>query len=168
VIAGWGEAATTQGGFDLTLSLSVLEHVKYLDRFLRASVNATRPGGTIVHRYDLGHALYPASSYERWLVTLSRRLPWLVPASRFTTFVDPQHVIEVLGSLGVSDLRATYAQMYSLKQAMNHVSRIPGAQDLVERLLALDDQVAGTLRPRMSESQMAHLFPSVTIRGIRS
>ena len=65
VIAGWGEAATTQGGFDLTLSLSVLEHVKYLDRFLRASVNATRPGGTIVHRYDLGHALYPASSYER-------------------------------------------------------------------------------------------------------
>jgi len=168
VIAGWGEAATTQGGFDLTLSLSVLEHVKYLDRFLRASVNATRPGGTLVHRYDLGHALYPVSAYERWLVTLSRRVPWLVPASRFTTFVEPQHVIGVLGSLGVADLRATYAQMYSLKQAMNHVSRIPGAEELAERLLALDDHVAATLRPRISDSQMAHLFPSVTIRGIRS
>jgi hypothetical protein len=82
--------------------------------------------------------------------------------------VDPQHVIDVLGSLGVSDLRATCAQMYSLKQAMNHVSRIPGAQELAERLLALDDHVAGTLRPRMSDSQMAHLIPSVTIRGIRS
>jgi len=51
---------------------------------------------------------------------------------------------------------------------MNHVSRIPGAQELAERLVALDDQVAATLRPRTSDSQMAHLFPSVTVRGIRS
>lgn len=43
--------------FDLTVSLSVLEHVKYLDPFLRASVAATRPGGTVVHGYDLGHSL---------------------------------------------------------------------------------------------------------------
>jgi SAM-dependent methyltransferase len=58
VLAGWGEA-TDAGVFDLTLSLSVLEHVKYLDPFLRASVAMTRSGGTIVHRYDLGHSLYP-------------------------------------------------------------------------------------------------------------
>jgi SAM-dependent methyltransferase len=80
VLAGWGEATDMGDGFDLTLSLSVLEHVKYLDPFLRASVAATRPGGTIVHRYDLGHSLYPANHYERALVTLSRRAPWVVPA----------------------------------------------------------------------------------------
>jgi hypothetical protein len=72
---GWGEAMNAPESFDLTVSLSVLEHVKYLDPFLRASVAATRPGGTVVHRYDLGHSLYPATKYERLLVVVSRRMP---------------------------------------------------------------------------------------------
>ena len=41
VLAGWGEAMNAGESFDLTVSLSVLEHVKYLDPFLRASVAAT-------------------------------------------------------------------------------------------------------------------------------
>ena len=43
VLAGWGEAMNAPESFDLTVSLSVLEHVKYLDPFLRASVAATPP-----------------------------------------------------------------------------------------------------------------------------
>jgi SAM-dependent methyltransferase len=168
VLAGWGEAVNTPGGFDLTLSLSVLEHVKYLDRFLRAGVEATRPGGTIVHRYDLGHALYPVSAYERWLVRMSRHVPWLVPASRFTSYVAPSRVAAMLGALGVRDIHVSYAQMYSLKQAMNQVSRIEGAEDLARRLIAVDAEVASAVRPIVSDEEMARLLPSVTVRGIRS
>jgi len=96
VLAGWGEAMNAGESFDLTVSLSVLEHVKYLDAFLRASVAATRRGGTVVHRYDLGHSLYPATDYERLLVVVSRRMPWIVPASRFTSHLDPSRVARIL------------------------------------------------------------------------
>jgi SAM-dependent methyltransferase len=167
VLAGWGEATTTRDGFDLTLSLSVLEHVKYLDRFLGASVAATRPGGAIVHRYDLGHALYPVNSLERCLVALSRLAPWLVPASIFTSHPEPARVAAALTKLGVSDVRVTYAQMFSLKQAMNRLSRIDGADALVSRVLELDAEIAETVRPLMSDAEMARLFPSVAVRGVR-
>jgi SAM-dependent methyltransferase len=168
VIAGWGEAVSTGGGFDLTLSLSVLEHVKHLDRFLRASVEATRPGGTIVHRYDLGHALYPVNAYERWLVRTSRYLPWLVPASRFTSYVSRPRVVASLTALGVTGISVSYAQMYSLKQAMNAVSRMDGAEFLAGRMISVDAEVAAAVRPRLQDAEMERLFPSVIVRGLRS
>lgn len=167
MLAGWGEATDAGNEFDLTLSLSVLEHVKYLDPFLRASVAATRSGGTIVHRYDLGHSLYPASYYERVLVTLSRRAPWVVPATRFTTHVEPPRVTNTLSALGVIDLQVSYAQMYSLKQAMNRLSRMEDGLTVSKRVLDLDAEVSSTLRPLISDSEMAHLFPSVTVRGVK-
>jgi SAM-dependent methyltransferase len=167
VLAGWGEATDMGDGFDLTLSLSVLEHVKYLDPFLRASVASTRPSGTIVHRYDLGHSLYPANHYERVLVTLSRRAPWVVPASRFTTHVEPSRVVNTLSALGVSAIQVSYAQMYSLKQAMNRLSRMEDGLDVSKHVLDLDAEVSRILRPRVSAREMAHLFPSVTVRGIK-
>ena len=167
LLAGWGEAINAGASFDLTISLSVLEHVKYLDPFLRASVTATRPGGTVVHRYDLGHSLYPASNYERLLVVISRRMPWIVPASRFTSHLDPSRVARILGGLGLSRVEISYAQMYSLKQAMNRLSRIENGRELVERVLALDADVGSALRLVVTDREMTHLFPSVVVRGIK-
>jgi len=167
LLAGWGEAINAGESFDLTISLSVLEHVKYVDPFLRASVTATRPGGTVVHRYDLGHSLYPATNYERLLVFICRRIPWIVPASRFTSHLDPLHVARILGELGLSRVEISYAQMYSLKQAMNRLSRIENGRELVERVLALDADVGTALRLVMTDHEMAHLFPSVIVRGVR-
>jgi hypothetical protein len=153
--------------FDLTVSLSVLEHVKYLEPFLRASVAATRPGGTVVHRYDLGHSLYPATNYERLLVFMCRRMPWIVPASRFTSHLDPSRVACILGEFGLSRVEVCYAQMYSLKQAMNRLSRIENGRELAERVLALDADVGRALRLAVTDQEMAHLFPSVIVRGVR-
>jgi SAM-dependent methyltransferase len=167
VLAGWGKAMNAHESFDLTVSLSVLEHVKYLDPFLRASVAATRPGGTVVHRYDLGHSLYPGTKYERLLVVVSRRMPWIVPASRFTSHVDPLRVARILGELRFSRVEISYAQMYSLKQAMNRLSRLENGRELVERVLALDADVGRAVRPVVTDREMAHLFPSVIVRGVR-
>src|SRR3989344_2294822 len=60
----------TLGGFDFVISLSVLEHVKNLPAFLKFSVERTRSGGSIIHLYDLGHALYPKSLKEKIQVAL--------------------------------------------------------------------------------------------------
>jgi hypothetical protein len=148
--------------------VSVLEHVKYLDPFLRASVAATRPGGTVVHGYDLGLSLsIPPPGYERLLVFVSRRMPWIVPASRFTSHLDPSRVARILGELELSRVEVTYAQMYSLKQAMNRLSRIENGRELAERVLALDADVGRAVRPVVTDHEMAHLFPSVIVRGVR-
>ncbi len=61
--------------FDLCLSLSVLEHVKQLERFLVSSIESVRTGGRIIHRYDLGHALYPSSLKGKFQVFLGNNFP---------------------------------------------------------------------------------------------
>jgi methyltransferase family protein len=140
------EAINAGASFDLTISLSVLEHVKYLDTFLRASATAARPGGTVVHRYDLGHSLYPATNYERLLVFICRHMPRIVSASRFTSHLDPSRAARILGELGLSRVEISYAQIYSLKQAMKRLSPIENGRELVERVLALDADVGTALR----------------------
>ncbi len=53
-----------EGSFDVVFSLSVLEHIKHLDRFLALGTKYTKAGGLVVHRYDLGHALHTHSLKE--------------------------------------------------------------------------------------------------------
>ncbi|MFZ2804226.1 MAG: class I SAM-dependent methyltransferase [Patescibacteria group bacterium] len=50
--------------FDFVFSLSVLEHVKDLETFIEYSIQKARPGGNVIHLYDLGHSLYPSSLKE--------------------------------------------------------------------------------------------------------
>lgn len=163
----WGEslAARYRNTFDITLSLSVLEHVKHLDDFLATSVAVTAPGGLVVHRYDLGHALYPVSWYERALVCTSRALPWVIPPSIFTTRPDVMHITRTLAACGLRDLSVRYGQMHGLKQAMNHVSRID--PPLAARIVQLDTELADTLVSRLSAHEAARLFPTVTVRGVK-
>jgi hypothetical protein len=164
---GWGESLATRyrDTFDITLSLSVLEHVKYLDEFLGTSVAMTAPGGLVVHRYDLGHALYPVSWYERALVWSSRTVPWLIPPSLFTTHPDLMHITRRLAACGLHDLSVRYGQLYGLKQAMNHVSHI--SPQLAERVVQLDTELAEALDSRLSDREVVRLFPTVTVRGVK-
>jgi SAM-dependent methyltransferase len=165
--SAWGEslAARHAGAFDITLSLSVLEHVKYLDDFLTTSVAVTAPGGHLVHRYDLGHALHPASWYERALVGASRTAPWVVPASIFTTRPSENHITDRLAACGVRDIVVRHGQMYGLKQAMNHVSRIDAT--LATRIVQLDAELAHLLSLRLGARDLDRLFPTVTITGTK-
>ena len=165
--SAWGEslAARYRGAFDITLSLSVLEHVKYLDDFLQTSVAVTVPGGLVVHRYDLGHALYPVSWYERALVRASRAVPWIIPASLFTTYPDVMHITRTLAASGLHDLSVRPGQMYGLKQAMNHLAEVDPA--LAMRIVLLDTELADALVSRLSAREVAHLFHTVTVRGVK-
>jgi hypothetical protein len=164
----WGEnlASHYRDTFDITLSLSVLEPVKYLDDLLRTSAAVTKAGGLLVHRYDLGHALYPASWLEHVLVRTSRAAPWIVPASMFTTHPDVQGITKSLASCGIGEISVQYGQMYSLKQAMNHVGRLDSS--LAARIVELDTALANLLVSRLSAREAARLFPTVVVRGVKS
>jgi SAM-dependent methyltransferase len=165
---GFGEEFSGQA-FDLVISLSVLEHVKHLEPFLAMSVAAARPGGRIVHRYDLGHALTPSSPGERLRVAVARRRPALVPKSRFTTHPDLAAIVEQLNRLGVRDIEVTQAQMPSLKAAMNVLQRQEDAEAaaLVERILDLDAELWTRLGPGLEPAARDRLFPSIAVSGYR-
>lgn len=76
---GYGEELKDKlNTYDLVLSLSVLEHVKYLEKFLVHSISMCKPGGIVVHRYDLGDSLYPCSFGEQLNVWLCKRFPFAI------------------------------------------------------------------------------------------
>jgi len=156
-------------GYDLVMSLSVLEHVKHLSRFLRASVHAARPGGRLVHRYDLGHALHPATRGERVRVATAKRFPALVPASRFTTAPDLARIVGQLSILGVDGIEVKQGQMPSLKHAMN---RLDAATDdgrrLAQRIVDLDETLWERVGTRLAQPQRDRLFPTITVSGTKS
>jgi SAM-dependent methyltransferase len=154
-------------GFDLVMSLSVLEHVKHLDHFLAVSVEATREGGRIVHRYDLGHALSPATVGERLRVAVAKRVPALVPRARFTTYPNLEAIVSLLSALGVVAIEVTQSQMPSLKAAMNLLNRTED-EELASRLVDLDAALWDQLSPRVSPEQRDRLFPAVTVSGYRT
>lgn len=170
LVHGFGEEIRTRFAdtFDLTLSLSVLEHVKHLRSFLVSSVEVTRTGGRIVHRYDLGHA-YHSSRYERLKVFCCRRFPVLVPARHFTGKPDRGEIVRILEAAGVRIREVRHSQTPSLKAAVNRLRWDEGeTEGLARRILDLDERLSSYLAPALSEREIEYFFPSVTIDGIKA
>jgi SAM-dependent methyltransferase len=169
LLSGFGEEVEREleGRFDVTLSLSVLEHVKRLGAFLRTSARVTAPGGMVVHRYDLGHALH-STAYETVKVAVCRRWPWLVPARHFTTHPDLAFVTRTLAEAGVDVVEVRHGQMPSLKRAMNRVDwSAPEAGPLWREVVRVEDALYEHLAPRLTVAERERLFPAVTVIGRR-
>lgn len=161
VQAGWADR------FDLTVSLSVLEHVKHLRDFLRSSVRVTRPGGWVVHRYDLGHALH-SGPYETTKVFLCKRFPALMPARHFTTHPDVRRVVSLLEEAGVEVRAVTHAQLPDLKQMMNRLDwDAPGSAELAREAIELDARLAERMQGRIEHREMERFFPTITVEGVK-
>lgn len=105
-----------EGSFDVVFSLSVLEHVKNLGRFLALSTKYAKSGGLIVHRYDLGHALHTHSVKEWFHVKAGNYIPWILPERQFVRYVPEPEVCALYESQGVRPLKTTYHQMPSHKE----------------------------------------------------
>lgn len=102
--------------FDVVISFSVLEHVKQLGKFLDMSARYVKKGGRMVHRYDLGHALYPWSLKERLHVFLGNTIPSILPERRFVRYVPMDEVVSHYKRLlGTDPDKYTYHQMRSHK-----------------------------------------------------
>jgi SAM-dependent methyltransferase len=132
----FGYEIGADGSYDACFSLSTLEHVKQLERFLKQSIDAVKPGGLIVHHYDLGHALYPSSLKEKFQVWLGNTFPALLPEHKFVCYLDPQTVVALLEKNGAKVDTITYHQMPNHKKVLKNIDeKDPAASELGRQIV---------------------------------
>lgn len=159
---------TPEGGeFDICFSLSVLEHVKQLERFLITSIQSVKKGGKIVHRYDLGHALYPSSLKEQFQVFLGNNYPNILPEHKFVRYLDEQEVISLLEKNGAKVTNISYHQMPSHKSFEKYFKAdTPEKVQLVEQMHEWEYKASAYIGD-MDKKQRQLLFPSILIEAER-
>lgn len=157
----YGKGLPTQ--FDVVVSLSVLEHVKHLSKFIKFAAAHTKAGGNNAHLYDLGHSLYPSSLQERIHAGLcSNALLWrLAPESKFTAYVSLKAVKKMHADHGLQVQEVTHYNM------PNHVRALKSVQDQAEydQLLEAVVTTETALNAAFSGTQLQRelLFPSPCI-----
>ncbi len=149
-----------EGSFDIVLSLSVLEHVKQLPKFIATSVRYAKHGGTIIHRYDLGHSLYPSSMKEQLQILLGARVPQILGEHNFVRYVPEKEVRDLLTISGAEATRSTYHQMRDHK----HLEKIAGNEweTALRELHAWEYDHAAVIAS-LPLTEREHLFPSVAV-----
>lgn len=148
--------------FDVVISFSVLEHVKQLGRFVNLSARYVKLGGIMVHRYDLGHALYPGSLKERVHVWLGNTFPSVLPETKFVRYVPLQEVEANYQRLGITPYRRTYHQMPDHKRLEKVLGDKSGA--IMEDVYAWEFKNADPFSA-MPLSLREKLFPTVAVWG---
>ena len=152
------------GSFDLIISLSVLEHVKRLPKFIAFCDQYLASGGLMVHRYDLGHALY-SHSWKEWLhVKMGNNIPGVLPEIQFVRYVPEKEVREVYEQHNIKPLKSTYHQMPNHKLLEKNVS---GDETLVQELFdwEVKHQAAFAVLPTETREK---LFPAIAVWGEKS
>lgn len=153
--------SSAQGGFDVVVSLSVLEHVKNLERFLAFSVQQAKSGGQIIHLYDLGHSLSPSSLKERLQVWICNRdyLRRLVPETKVARYIDLPQVQRFLDQAGAKLERVTH---HNLPDHVRLIKQLPETE-VARHLPGLTD-LELLLSPLVADQQQREqLFPAVCI-----
>ncbi|KKP40877.1 hypothetical protein A2229_05420 [Candidatus Peregrinibacteria bacterium RIFOXYA2_FULL_33_7] len=149
--------------FDICMSLSVLEHVKQLEKFLTNSIKHVKKGGYIIHRYDLGHALYPGSLIEKMQVFLGNYFPNLLTENKYVSYVDEKKVSKILENNGAKINKITYHQMPNHKAFLKLFdANTEETVALAEKLLDWEMEISKHLH-KMDQKQREHLFPTITI-----
>lgn len=151
------------GEFDLCISLSVLEHVKQLEKFLEGSVKQVKEGGLIIHRYDLGHSLYPSSAKEKFQVYLGNNFPSVLPEHKFVRYLDPQTVRSILEDHGAQIEKTIYHQMPNHKQFLklfdaDSEEKVVAAKKMIDWEYEISEYLDG-----IDQRERELLFPSITI-----
>lgn len=150
--------------FDIVFSVSALEHVKHLSRFVALGAHYLKPQGIMVHRYDLGHALYPGSLKERLQCFLGAQVPWIVPEDKFVRYVSLAHVERAYREVACEPYKVTYHQMPNHK-AFNKCSQdVPELNGAGDALLEWEWQHA-SLFSLLALPMREKLFPAVSVWG---
>lgn len=151
-----------ESSFDLVFSLSALEHIKQLERFIALSAKYVRTGGVLVHRYDLGHALHPHSFKERFHVWLGNTVPSILPERQFVRYVPEPEVRSLYEKCGVEPLKTTYHQMPNLKALEKELRDT--AATAIDEIFAWEMKHQGCFKKIPVETR-EKLFPAVAVWG---
>tara|TARA_B100002051_G_scaffold276771_1_gene327802 strand:- start:2930 stop:3571 length:642 start_codon:yes stop_codon:yes gene_type:complete len=149
-----------EGSFDLVFSLSVLEHVKHLDKFIALSAKYVKSGGMMVHRYDLGHALHSHSLKEKLHVIMGNHIPQVLPERQFVRYVGVPEVEKCYTNNGVKKTKVTYHQMPNHKA----FEKIVGSIEPVEELFAWEMEFQTDI-DQLPVKEKETLFPAVAVWG---
>lgn len=161
------ESLPNEAPFDVCVSLSVLEHVKQLETFLKNSVAMTKRGGHIIHRYDLGHALSPSSLKEKIQVFLGNHVPTLLPEHKFVRYLSPDTVRHILENNGAYVERITYHQMPNHKAFLRSFTpQNPQEKQFARDILEWEFSVSPSLT-HMSQETREALFPAVALWAVK-
>jgi len=151
------------GNFDLVISLSVLEHVKQIEKFLSNSVSAVKSGGQVVHRWDLGHALYPSSLKEVFQVWLGDNWPSVLPESKFVSGLKPSRVQEILEQNDMKIEAITYHQMPDHKKFVKEFNLNGLENETLVREIVDWEFEASKYIENWEEDKKLRLFPAVAL-----
>lgn len=153
------------GSFDVVISFSVLEHVKQLGRFMEMSARYLKKGGVMVHRYDLGHALYPTTLKEHLHVWLGNTIPSVLPERTFVRYVPmvevSKHYTRVLGS---DPYKYTYHQMPNQKTLVKELDKQGISNQSMSEVYAWEFKYASDFA-KLSLPIREKLFPAVAVWG---
>ena len=148
--------------FDLVFSQSVLEHVKQLLPLLSLGEKYLQQGGTMVHRYDLGHSLTPHSLKERFHVYMGNNFPDVLPERQFVRYVPENEVRALYAELGLTNVHASYHQMPSHKRFEK--TSVPGIATAVRELFEWEARHQA-LFAQIPLPERELLFPAVAVWG---
>ena len=154
-----------EASFGVVFSLSVLEHIKQLGRFLALGTKYTKAGGLIVHRYDLGHALH-TSSLKEWVhVKMGNNVPSVLPERQFVRYLGVPEVKQHYQAQGVTPFAVTYHQMPDHKGFEKFFKN--SDTTAVDELFAWEMKFQSEIRT-IPEPQREKLFPAVAVWGEKS
>lgn len=153
-----------EASFDVVFSLSVLEHIKQLKRFLALSEKYMRSGGLVVHRYDLGHALHTHSLKEWIHVHLGNHTPWLLPERQFVRYLGPSEVETLYKELAITPIKTTYHQMPNHKSFEKYFkgSDTTAVEELFDWEMKHQDAIA-----KIPQKDRERLFPAIAVWGVK-
>jgi cyclopropane fatty-acyl-phospholipid synthase-like methyltransferase len=154
----------TEGTFDLVYSLSALEHIKQLDRFIAMAAKYVKPGGTMIHRYDLGHALQPHSLKEFLHVWLGNHVPALLPERQFVRYVDVSEVQILFEANGCTVTDVTYHQMPDHKSLEKTLRQHSPDSSAIDELFDWEMKHQKCFK-QVPEKVREKLFPAITVWG---
>lgn len=157
-IAGFGE-------FDVCISLSVLEHVKQVEKMLEKSIESVRSGGQVIHWYDLGHALHPCSLKERFHVFLGTHLPFLLPEQKFACYLDYKKVAAIMEKNGVENISVSNYQFRTTKSCLKAV-KTDEEYDQVVSLTKWEHKNQSIIQA-IPRKEREFLYPSVLVMGTK-
>lgn len=151
-----------KASFDVVFSLSVLEHIKQLDRFLALGTKYAKSGALIVHRYDLGHALHTHSLKEAIHVWMGNNIPAVLPERQFVRYLGVEEVKKIYEMQGVTPLKTTYHQMPDHKAFEKYFkhSNTTAVEELFAWEMKYQPEIAG-----IPENKREKLFPAVAVWG---
>ncbi len=166
---GYGEISLMDAeSFDIVISFSVLEHVKQLGKFMDLAGMYTKKGGMMVHRYDLGHALYPTTLKEKMHVWLGNTFPALLPERTFVRYVPLSEVeVHFKRVLCTPPFKYTYHQIPQIKNLTKTLDNKGYTGSALEEIYAWEFTHAHTFAS-IEKNTRELLFPTVAVWGKKS